>query len=88
MASDDGSDINRRWQDQPAGEVPMTAEDIRSLAGRLERKVGWRNLREYAGAAVVLIGCVTFGWREKNVTVLVGAAFMFAPASCGKGKIG
>jgi len=54
----------------------MTAEDIRSLAGRLERKVGWRNLREYAGAAVVLIGCLTFGWREKNVTVLVGAAFM------------
>ena len=76
MARDEQSDLNKLWQDQPAGKVPMTVEDIRNRAGRLEKKTGWRNLREYAGAAFVLTTCVAFGWREKNVTVLIGAAFM------------
>src|SRR4051812_16780588 len=78
MAHEDLSHLNKLWQDQPAERAPMTVEDIRNRAGRLEKKVGWRNLREYAGAAFVVIGCVTFGWREKNVTVVIGAAFMVA----------
>ena len=81
MAHDDQSDVNRLWQDQPAEKVPMTVEDIRSRAGRLEGKVDRRNLREYAGAAFVLITCVVFGWREKNVTVLIGGASMMLAAA-------
>ena len=76
MAHDDERDLSGLWQNQHVEERHMTIEDIRNRAGRLEKKVGWRNLREYAGAAVVLLGCVAFGWREKNVTVLIGAAFM------------
>jgi hypothetical protein len=76
MTHEDLSDLNKLWQDQPAERLPMTVEDIRNRGGRLEKKVGWRNLREYAGAAFVVIGCAAFGWREKNVTVLIGAAFM------------
>jgi hypothetical protein len=76
MAHEDLSDLNKLWQDQPAERLPMTVEDIRNRAGRLGKKVGWRNLREYAGAAFVVLACVAFGWREKNVTVLIGAAFM------------
>jgi hypothetical protein len=81
MAHEDLSDLNKLWQEQPAEKVPVTVEKIHHRAARMERKVGWRNLREYAGAAIVLIGCVVFGWREKNVTVLIGAAFMVLAAA-------
>jgi len=81
MAHDDQNDIHRLWQDQPAEKALMTVEDIRNRAGRLESKVGSRNLREYAGAAFLLIACVVFGWREKNVTVLIGGAFMMLAAA-------
>ena len=72
MGHEDLSDLNKLWKDQPTEKVPMTVDDIRNRGRRLETKVGWRNLREYAGAAIVLVGCVVFGWREKNVTVLTG----------------
>ena len=76
MGHEDLSDLNKLWKDQPTEKVPMTVEDIRNRGRRLETRVGWRNLREYAGAAIVLVACVVFGWRENNVTVLTGGAFM------------
>lgn len=78
MAHDD---LGGLWRNQPTEEADLPIEDIRNRARRLERRVGRRNLREYAGAAFVLIGCAVFGWRERNVTVLIGAAFMVLAAA-------
>jgi hypothetical protein len=76
MAHEDTGDLNKLWQDQPAEKVPMTLEDIRNRASRLEKRVGRRNLREYAAAVVVLVVCIALGLREKNVIVLIGSGLM------------
>jgi NaMN:DMB phosphoribosyltransferase len=76
MDHEDLSDLNKLWQDQPAEKVPMTVEDIRNRAGRLEKRVGWRNLREYAGAVFTLAICIALATREKNVTVLIGGGLI------------
>jgi hypothetical protein len=75
MARDDQRDLNRLWQDQPT-EVRMAIEDIRNRAGRMKKKADWRDLREYAAAALVVIICLGLGARERNVTVLVGGGLL------------
>ena len=47
------------WQSQQKEDVTMTLEQVRAHARRLERRVAWRNGREYAAAVPVI---VVFGW--------------------------
>ena len=76
MAHESLSDLNKLWRDQPTEEVRMAIKDIRNRASKLEKKIGWRNLREYVAAAVVVIVCIALGAREKNVTVLIGGGLL------------
>ena len=48
----------RLWQDQPVEGITMSVETIRKRAAKFERKILWRNVREYAGAliATALLG--------------------------------
>ena len=51
----------------------MTLDDIRIRAQKMERTVGWRNLREYAGALFVVVAFSVIAWREANVVVIGGS---------------
>jgi Flp pilus assembly protein TadB len=44
----------RLWCDQRVEGFKMSAEDIRKRAGTLERKVRWRNIREYVAALMAM----------------------------------
>lgn len=48
----------RLWQDQPVEGITMSVETIRKRAGKFERKILWRNVREYVAAliATALLG--------------------------------
>ena len=50
------------WQCQPVEGIKMSVEEIRNRATKFEKKIFWRNFREYiAGAiAIVLLG-ISFG---------------------------
>jgi|KBSMisStandDraft_5_1062788.scaffolds.fasta_scaffold07470_2 hypothetical protein len=76
MAFEDTKDLNRLWQEQPAEEVRMKLEDTRARALKLKNRGDRRNLREYAAAVVVLVACIAWGLREKNVVVIIGAGLM------------
>jgi hypothetical protein len=76
MASEDTKDLNRLWQDQSTEEVRMAVVDIHNRARKMKKKSDWRNLRELAGSALVLVICIALGAREKNVTVLIGAGLL------------
>jgi hypothetical protein len=54
----------------------MALEDVRHRALWMKKKGDWRNWREYAAAAFVVIVCTALGVREKNVTVLIGGGFL------------
>ncbi len=72
MAHDDQSDLNRLWQEQPAQEVSMALEDVRTRARKWEQTVGRRNLLEYAGALFVIVSTAMHIRHEANVIVLAG----------------
>lgn len=44
--------IKELWQCQPVEGVKMSSEEIRRRAAKFERRMMWRNLREYLGGAV------------------------------------
>jgi hypothetical protein len=73
MAHDDGhNDIRRLWRDQPSEEVQMSVREIRARAERLERTVRWRNLREYAAAAIVIPVFAVQAWFAETAAVALG----------------
>jgi hypothetical protein len=56
------------WQTQPMENITMSLEEIRRRAGKFQRRIWWRNAREYAAIVVVV---VVFGYYFKLVPGLV-----------------
>ena len=52
MQNDDPMKI---WQEQPVEGKVISMEEIRRRAGKFEKRIDRRNLREYAGAAIVTV---------------------------------
>lgn len=61
------------WQSQPPEGIHMSLDEIRRRAGKLERRIYWRNGREYiaALAVVVFFGYQLLGTRD----VVMGVGF-------------
>jgi len=43
------------WQSQPVEGIKMSADVIRQRAGKFERRIFWRNIREYASSLVAAV---------------------------------
>lgn len=52
-------DMRELWINQKTEGVQMSIEQVRNEAGRFERKIQWRNLREYIVAIAIVL---FFGW--------------------------
>jgi len=76
MAPENPIDVNRIWQGQPTEGTSMSLDEMRDRVRRMKKKGDWRNAREYAGAALLLVLVAVFGAREHNVTVLIGSGLM------------
>jgi len=62
------NDPRNLWQNQEVERMTITLEDVRRKAARMERRIYWRNLREYvAGIIVIAAFGATFsrfrGWQ-------------------------
>ncbi|MGO9088444.1 MAG: hypothetical protein ACLQBK_24825 [Candidatus Sulfotelmatobacter sp.] len=51
--------VQKMWQDQPVEGVKMSAEMIHKRAAKFERRIVWRNVREYVAS---LIAAALFGY--------------------------
>src|SRR5581483_6845212 len=58
----DPKDLRALWQSQEGENATISLAEIRRQSTRFERRIWWRNLREYAAAAVV-IGFSMYGLR-------------------------
>ncbi|MGA2272920.1 MAG: hypothetical protein ABSH00_05150 [Bryobacteraceae bacterium] len=76
-------DYCNAWQNQPVENITMSLEEIRRRAGKFQRRIWWRNAREYAAIVVVVI---VFGlymkWfpnpimRAGSVITIAGALYV------------
>ncbi len=51
------------WQNQEVVRVTFTLDDVRRKASRFERRVHWRNVREYVAGVVVVVLFTAQLWR-------------------------
>lgn len=72
------NDMRNIWQNQKTEGPRMSIEEIRGRAGKFERKIYWRNAREY----IVALGMVVFFgfefWRIPYALTRVGYGLMIA----------
>jgi len=72
------NDMRNVWQNQKTEGIRMSIEEIRGRAGKFEKKIYWRNAREYV---VALVMVVFFGfefWRMPDALTRVGVGLMIA----------
>src|SRR5215472_15403777 len=77
------------WQSQEGENMTISLEEIRLRATRLERRIWWRNFREYVAGAVGVIGFSIFGLRVfggwalfPNVLTIAGMIYVMVQLHC------
>lgn len=53
------SPAQQLWQSQPVEGIKMSAETLRHRAGKFEKRIHWRNIREYVSS---LVAALLFGY--------------------------
>ena len=60
------NDPKNLWQNQEVVRVTITLDDVRNKASRFERRIHWRNVREYMAGAVVVALFTAQLWRLRG----------------------
>ncbi len=70
--------MNELWQSQPTEGVRMSVEQIQASAGKFQRKIQFRNIREYVAAVTVLVFAGFEFWHAGPLLVRVGFGLIAA----------
>jgi hypothetical protein len=60
------TDLQTLWQSQPVDPKQFSSEEIRDKATRFQRRVRFRNLREYVAAVFVLVIFSGYAWKAST----------------------
>lgn len=74
------TDITNVWQDQPVGLAEISLEEIRRKARKFEKRIFWRNLREYVAGAIVIACFVYVMLVSRPALIRTGCGLVIAGA--------
>lgn len=60
------NDTRNVWQNQKPEGIRMSVDEIRRRAGKLQKKIFWRNLVEYAAGLMVVVCFGFYFWRTSD----------------------
>jgi hypothetical protein len=80
MAREPNDGFATLWQDQPVTRVEISLDELRRRARKFERRILWRNLREYAAGALVLGVFGYYVWVIPAPLVRLGSLLVIAGA--------
>lgn len=72
----DSENMKNLWQNQPTEPSKIRLEDLRRKTDRFERRIFWRNLREYAASVVVIAIFGYYAWRFHGLLVRAGSGLI------------
>jgi hypothetical protein len=72
------SDIQDLWQSQPTELPRISLEDLRGKTHKFERKIFWRNIREYAAGAFVVVCFGFYEWKFPALLLRIGSGLVIA----------
>jgi hypothetical protein len=79
MANGARSDVTSVWRNQPRESVEISLEDIRRKAQKFQRRILWRNLREYAATVTVIASFgYVFWWASPAPLIRAGCGLLMA----------
>lgn len=78
MANETRNDMTSVWQNQPVERVEMSLEQLRRKAQKLQKRVLWRNLREYAASAIVIGAFGYTLWIAPPALIRTGCGLVIA----------
>ncbi|HEV2400910.1 MAG TPA: hypothetical protein VGS27_28510 [Candidatus Sulfotelmatobacter sp.] len=70
--------VQKLWQCQPVEVTKMSAETLRKRANKLERRVWWRNAREYAAAVIGIAMWGSFFFKTHELSFRIAFALFIA----------
>lgn len=68
------------WQNQKLEGIRMSADELRRRAGKFQRRIFWRNAREYVAALVVVVFFGFQFWRTPDAVTRAGFVLISAGA--------
>jgi hypothetical protein len=71
-------EIQGLWQSQPTEPPRISLEDLRRKMSKFERKIFWRNFREYAAGVFVVAAYGFYEWKFPQPLMRVGSALVIA----------
>ncbi|MDP9051883.1 MAG: hypothetical protein M3O31_14365 [Acidobacteriota bacterium] len=74
------SDIRDLWQSQPTEPPRISLEDLRGKMQKFERRIFWRNIREYAGGVFVVAAFGFCEWKLPALLLRLGSGLTIAGA--------
>jgi hypothetical protein len=78
MESETGTDVRSLWKNQKVEPAPISLAELRQKAQKLEKRVLWRNLREYAASAIVIACFGYYIWRFPAPMIRFGCGLVIA----------
>lgn len=72
------TDPQSHWQSQEVDMSLLSIEDIKARSARFANQIKWRNRREYAAGAFVLLGFSWYVWSLVEPLMKLGSALMIA----------
>jgi hypothetical protein len=73
--------LKELWQSQSTEGVRMSVEQIQAVAGKLQRRIHWRNIREYVAAIAVIVFSAYEFFRGGDLLVRTGFGLIIAGTS-------
>ena len=78
MESEAGADVRSLWKTQQVEPLQISLAELHKKARKLEKRVLWRNLREYAASAVVIACFGYYIWEFPAPMVRFGCGLVIA----------
>ncbi len=75
------NDMRQVWQNQSVEATQMSLDEIRKKAQKFQRRVHWRNLREYLAAVFVVAIFGFYFWRFDRILPRTGSALVIRVAT-------
>lgn len=67
------SGIEKLWQDQSLEPHRMPPEELRRRMNKFQRRIFWRNIREYIAGAIVVAGFGYYEWKFPGLLLRIGS---------------
>jgi len=78
MTHESSTDVQGLWQSQPGEPGKISPEELSRKMHKFDRRIFWRNLREYVAGAFVVVCFGFYEWKLPGLLLRIGSGLIIA----------